>query len=261
MVKIRLARRGRKKMAMFDIVVATSTAPRDGRFIEKIGTYNPNSIPASIVLNNEKALQWLMNGAQPTDTTRAILSYRGVMYAKHLQVGVNKGALTQEEADKKVAEWIAAKDSKITGRVETLAKSKADANKAKLEAETKVNEARAAAQAAKQAAEIAALSPAEEAPAAEVVAEAPAVEEVAETPAAEVVAESPAAEVVAESPAAEVVAEAPAAEVVAEAPVAEAPAVEAAPEAPAAEVVAEAAPAAEVVAEAPAVEEEKPAAE
>jgi small subunit ribosomal protein S16 len=231
MVKIRLARRGRKKMAMFDIVVATSTAPRDGRFIEKIGTYNPNTIPAGIVLNNEKALKWLMNGAQPTDTTRAILSYRGVMYAKHLQVGVLKGALTQEEADKKVADWIAAKDSKISGRVDTLAKAKADASKARLEAEAKVNEARAASIAARQAAEIAAASPEAET----------ASEEVATEPVAEVVAE-PAAEMPAEVT---VEAEAPVAEVTAEA---EAP-VEA--EAPAAEPVA---------AEAPA-EEEKPAAE
>jgi small subunit ribosomal protein S16 len=231
MVKIRLARRGRKKMAMFDIVVATSTAPRDGRFIEKIGTYNPNTIPAGIVLNNEKALKWLMNGAQPTDTTRAILSYRGVMYAKHLQVGVLKGALTQEEADKKVADWIAAKDSKISGRVDTLAKAKADASKARLEAEAKVNEARAASIAARQAAEIAAASPEAET----------ASEEVATEPVAEVVAE-PAAEMPAEVT---VEAEAPVAEVTAEA---EAP-VEA--EAPAAEPEA---------AEAPA-EEEKPAAE
>ena len=198
MVKIRLARRGRKKMAMFDIVVATSTAPRDGRFIEKIGTYNPNTIPAGIVLNNEKALKWLMNGAQPTDTTRAILSYRGVMYAKHLQVGVLKGALTQEEADKKVADWIAAKDSKISGRVDTLAKAKADASKARLEAEAKVNEARAASIAARQAAEIAAASPEAET----------ASEEVATEPVAEVVAE-PSAEMPAEVT---VEAEAPAAE-------------------------------------------------
>jgi small subunit ribosomal protein S16 len=218
-------------MAMFDIVVATSTAPRDGRFIEKIGTYNPNTIPAGIVLNNEKALKWLMNGAQPTDTTRAILSYRGVMYAKHLQVGVLKGALTQEEADKKVADWIAAKDSKISGRVDTLAKAKADASKARLEAEAKVNEARAASIAARQAAEIAAASPEAET----------ASEEVATEPVAEVVAE-PAAEMPAEVT---VEAEAPVAEVTAEA---EAP-VEA--EAPAAEPEA---------AEAPA-EEEKPAAE
>lgn len=175
MVKIRLARRGRKKLAMFDLVVANATAPRDGRFIEKLGTYNPNTIPATIVLQDDKALTWLMNGAQPTDTVRAILSYRGILYKKHLQIGVNKGALTQEDADAKFETWKAGKDSKISGRVDSLAKAKADASKSRLEAETKVNEARIAAQAAKQAAEIAAAAP----PVVEeVVSEAAAVEEV-----------------------------------------------------------------------------------
>jgi len=89
-VKIRLARRGRKKQAMYDVVVADSRSPRDGRFIEKIGTYNPNTDPASINLDNDKAFDWIMKGAQPTDTVRAMLSYRGIMMKKHLQVGVNK---------------------------------------------------------------------------------------------------------------------------------------------------------------------------
>ncbi len=142
-VKIRLARRGRKKQAMYDVVVADSRAPRDGRFIEKIGTYNPNTDPASIELNNDKAFDWVMKGAQPTDTVRAMLSYRGVMMKKHLQIGVNKGAITQEEADKKLEAWIADKDSKIQGKVDRLAKDKADKKKAALEAETKVKEARA----------------------------------------------------------------------------------------------------------------------
>ena len=245
-------------MAMYDLVVANVTAPRDGRFIEKIGTYNPNTVPASIVLNEEKALKWVMTGAQPTDTVRAILSYKGVMYKKHLQIGVNKGAISQEDADAKFEAWKSGKESKISGRVDNLAKAKADATKARMSAETKVNESRIAAQAAKLAAEIAAAAPVvEEAPATEVVAEAPAAEVVAEAPAAEVVAEEPVAEVVAEAPAAEIVAEEPAAEVVAEEPAAEVVAEE-----PAAEVVAEA-PAAEVVAEAPAVEvvAEEPAAE
>lgn len=167
MVKIRLARRGRKKLAMFDLVVANATAPRDGRFIEKIGTYNPNTVPASIQLDEARALKWLMNGAQPTDTARAILSYRGVLYKKHLQVGVLKGALTQEDADAKYNAWKEGKDSKISGRVDDLAKAKADAAKARMAAESKVNEARIAAQAAKQAAELAAAAPAEEAPAEE----------------------------------------------------------------------------------------------
>jgi small subunit ribosomal protein S16 len=115
-VKIRLARRGRKKLAMYDIVVADARAPRDGKFIEKIGTYNPNTNPASIVLNEANALKWIMNGAQPTDTTRAILSYKGILLKKHLQVGVNKGAITQETADAKFGDWKEVKDAKVTGK-------------------------------------------------------------------------------------------------------------------------------------------------
>jgi small subunit ribosomal protein S16 len=198
MVKIRLARRGRKKMAMFDLVVANVTAPRDGRFIEKIGTYNPNTIPAAIVLNEDKALSWLLNGAQPTDTVKAILSYRGVLYRKHLQIGVIKGAITQADADAKFEAWKTTKDSKITGRVDNLAQAKVDAAKARMEAEVKVNEARVAAQAAKLAAEIALANPAPavvEAPveeaAPEVVAEVPGAEEVVAEVAPEVIAEAP----------------------------------------------------------------------
>lgn len=128
---------------MYDVVVADSRAPRDGRFIEKIGTYNPNTDPASITLDNDKAFDWVMKGAQPTDTVRAMLSYRGVMFRKHLQVGVNKGAITQEDADKKLDTWISDKESKIQGKVDSLEKVKADKKKAALEAETKVKEARA----------------------------------------------------------------------------------------------------------------------
>lgn len=142
-VKIRLARRGRKKQAMYDVVVADSRAPRDGRFIEKIGTYNPNTDPASIRLDKEKAFDWVMKGAQPTDTVRAMLSYQGIMMRKHLQIGVNKGAITQEDADKKLEKWLGDKEAKIQGKVDTLAKSKADKAKAALDAETKVKEARA----------------------------------------------------------------------------------------------------------------------
>ncbi|SNT19334.1 SSU ribosomal protein S16P [Ekhidna lutea] len=142
-VKIRLARRGRKKQAMYDVVVADARAPRDGRFIEKLGTYNPNTDPASINLDNDKAFDWVMKGAQPTDTVRAMLSYRGIMMKKHLQIGVNKGAITQEEADKKLEAWMKDKESKIQGKVETLAKAKADKKKAALEAEKKVSDARA----------------------------------------------------------------------------------------------------------------------
>lgn len=195
MVKIRLARRGRKKLAMYDIIVATATAPRDGRFIEKVGTYNPNTIPATIHLDENRALDWLMKGAQPTDTTRAILSYRGVMYKKHLQVGVNKGALSQEEADKKFAAWKEGKESKISGRIDSLAKAKEDATKARLDAESKVNEARLAAQQEKIAAELKAAEPEAAETAQEEVALEPTVEVVAETPSAtEEVAETPAGE-------------------------------------------------------------------
>jgi small subunit ribosomal protein S16 len=163
MVKIRLARRGRKKLAMYDVVVADARAPRDGRFIEKIGTYNPLTNPATIDLNDQKAFQWLMNGAQPTDTVKAMLSYRGIMLKKHLQIGVIKGALTQEQADGKVAEWIKAKESKIQSKTDNLAKAKADAAKARKEAETKIKEARA--EAIKKKAEVAAAAPVEQTPA------------------------------------------------------------------------------------------------
>lgn len=155
-VKIRLARRGRKKKALFDIVVADARSPRDGRFIEKIGTYNPNSNPASISFDDNRAFYWVMNGAIPTETVKAMLSYKGVLYKKHLQIGVIKGALTQEQADAKFQAWIAAKEAKIQGKVDHLAKAKADAAQAKFEAEAKVKEARAKALADKKAAEEAA---------------------------------------------------------------------------------------------------------
>lgn len=142
-VKIRLARRGRKKLAMYDVVVADARAPRDGRFIEKIGTYNPLTNPASIELRDDRAFHWLMNGAQPSDTVKAMLSYRGIMLKKHLQIGVVKGALTQEQADAKLADWMKAKEAKIQGKRDSLAKSKQDDAKARKEAEAKVREARA----------------------------------------------------------------------------------------------------------------------
>jgi small subunit ribosomal protein S16 len=161
-VKIRLARRGRKKQAMYDVVVADARAPRDGRFIEKLGTYNPNTDPATIVLDENKAFDWVMKGAQPTDTVRAMLSYRGILMKKHLQIGVIKGALTQEQADAKFEAWKAQKDSTITGKVDRLAAEKAAAAKARLEAEAKVKEARAEALRAKQAEIDAQNAPAEE---------------------------------------------------------------------------------------------------
>jgi small subunit ribosomal protein S16 len=143
MVKIRLARRGRKKLAIYDVVIANSKSPRDGRFIEKIGTYDPNHRPALIKIDEDRAFYWLMVGAQPTDTVKAMLSYKGVSYRKHLQVGVNKGAITQEVADSKLAAWKQAKEAKVQGRVDGLVKTKIDAKKAALAAETKVKEAKA----------------------------------------------------------------------------------------------------------------------
>ena len=142
-VKIRLARRGRKKAAMYDIVVADSRSPRDGRFIEKLGTYNPQTNPATINYNEQKAFEWMMKGAQPTDTVRAMLTYRGILYRKHLQVGVIKGAITQEQADAKYNEWLEQKDAKIAQKRTDLGTKKEEARKTALAAETKVKEARA----------------------------------------------------------------------------------------------------------------------
>jgi small subunit ribosomal protein S16 len=142
-VKIRLSRRGRKKLALYDVVVADARAPRDGKFIEKIGTYNPATVPASIVLDENKAFDWLMKGAQPSDTVRAMLSYRGVTLRRHLQIGVIKGAITQEQADAKLAEWLKSKESKIQSKIEGLASAKQSAAKARKDAEIKVKEARA----------------------------------------------------------------------------------------------------------------------
>lgn len=117
-VKIRLARRGRSKAPFYHIVIADSRSPRDGKFIEKIGSYNPLTVPATIELDREKAYDWITKGAQPTDTVNAILRFKGVNYQKHLQTGVKKGSLTQEQADEKLATWIEAKESKIAKRVD-----------------------------------------------------------------------------------------------------------------------------------------------
>jgi len=141
-VKIRLAKRGRSHLAQFDIVVADSKSPRDGRFIEKLGTYKPVANPAIVDFNADKAFQWLMNGAQPTDTVRNILAEKGLLLKKHLQVGVNKGAITQDVADKKFQDWQKAKEAKLTGEADKAAKGKEDAKKAKLAEEAKKNEAR-----------------------------------------------------------------------------------------------------------------------
>ena len=148
-VKIRLQRHGKKNFAFFHIVVADSRAPRDGRFIEQLGSYNPNTDPATIVLDGERALAWLNVGAQPTLVTRRILSYEGVLLRKHLQKGVAKGAITQEQADQKWNAWKAQRDAKIQAKKDGLVKEAAEKVKASIAAEKKVNEERAAALAKK----------------------------------------------------------------------------------------------------------------
>ncbi len=180
-VKIRLQRHGKKNFAFFHIVVADSRSPRDGRFIEQIGSYNPNTNPATIVLNNERALAWLNVGAQPTPTAKRILSYEGVLLAKHLQGGVKKGALTQEQADAKLAAWKADKAAKVSAKKEGLRKDAAAERKAAVEAEAKVNQERAEAIAKRKAeAEEAARAAAEAAAAEKAAQEAAAAEAEAE---------------------------------------------------------------------------------
>jgi small subunit ribosomal protein S16 len=172
--KIRLQRHGRKRYAYYHIVVADRRAPRDGRFIERIGSYNPNTNPATIDLDFDKALSWLNKGAQPTDTVRAILSYKGVLYMKHLLGGIAKGAFSEEEAERRFKVWMTEKESQIQAKKEHLTKDAESTKKARLDAEAKVNEERAAALAKKEA-ELAAAAAAEkaakEAPVAEASAE------------------------------------------------------------------------------------------
>jgi small subunit ribosomal protein S16 len=143
-VKIRLARKGRKKLAFYHIVVADSRSPRDGRYIEKIGSYNPLTNPATIELDFDKAVGWLQNGALPTDTCRAILSYKGVLIKKHLLEGVKKGAFDEAEATKRFEEWIKQNEAKIEAKKSNLEKSQDDELGKKLADEKRVNEARAA---------------------------------------------------------------------------------------------------------------------
>jgi small subunit ribosomal protein S16 len=167
-VKMRLARHGRKQYAFYHIVVANSRAPRDGRYIERIGSYNPNTNPATIDLEFDKALDWLEKGAQPTDTVRAILSYKGVLLKKHLKGGVAKGALTEDVAEQKFEAWMTGKSAAIQAKKDRLSNEADKDRKKLLEAETKTNEARAAAQTARNAAlakEAAAKAAAEVAPA------------------------------------------------------------------------------------------------
>lgn len=186
-VKIRLQRHGRGKRPFYHIVVADSRARRDGKFIDRIGDYNPLTVPATININFDKAFKWVMEGAEPTDTVEKILSYKGVMYKKHLSRGVRKGAFSQEEADKKFDAWMEAKNAKIDSHTSSISKASDDKRSARVAAEAKKREERLAAKVKAEE-----PAPVEE----EVVAteEAPIVEE---TPAVE---EAPAAE---ETPAAE----------------------------------------------------------
>lgn len=143
--KIRLQRFGKKGKPFYHVVVADARAPRDGKFIERLGSYNPNTNPATIEINFEKALDWVNKGAQPTDTCRAILSYKGILYKKHLEGGVKKGALTEEQAEAKFAQWLEGKAVKIEGKKEILSKSKQEIKQATLLAEAKKKEEMAAA--------------------------------------------------------------------------------------------------------------------
>ena len=216
-VKIRLQRHGKKGKPFYWVVAADARAKRDGRYLEKIGTYNPNTNPASVDINIDQAVKWLENGAQPTDTAKTLLSYRGALLKHHLNGGVRKGAFSEEEAEKRFTAWLEEKQAKIQAKVDGLSKAEATALAERLAAEKEVNEKRIAAQ---QSAEAPAEAPAaegEEAPAAEA---APEAEAPAEDAAPE--AEAPATE---EAPVAE---EAPAAEAET-APEAEAPAAEEAP--------------------------------
>ncbi|WP_267739962.1 30S ribosomal protein S16 [Myroides injenensis] len=155
-VKIRLQRHGKKGKPFYWVVAADARAKRDGKYLEKIGTYNPNTNPATVDIDVDAAVKWLFNGAQPTDTVRTLLSYKGAMLKHHLQGGVNKGALTQEQADAKFAAWLEEKANKINAKKDGLSSNKAAEKAAKLAAEKEVSAKRAAAaQEAKAAAEAA----------------------------------------------------------------------------------------------------------
>ncbi len=183
-VKIRLSKKGRKKLPFYHIVVADSRAPRDGKFVERIGMYNPQTNPATIELNFDRALDWLQKGAQPTDTCRAILSEQGVMMKKHLIEGAKKGAFSMEEAESRFQKWFSEKAARLKVQTEKISQGKADERKRRLEAETKIKEAKAQELAKK-------LKAQEEESKAAAQAEATAEEEVAQEPAAAEQAEQP----------------------------------------------------------------------
>jgi small subunit ribosomal protein S16 len=153
-VKIRLSRQGRKRIPYYHIVVADSRAPRDGKYIERLGVYYPKTNPATIEVNFERALYWLQTGAQPTDTCRDVLSEKGLLMKKHLLEGVKKKALTEEQAETKFQAWITEKEKKQLDKKESLLSGKADVKKARLNAESKVREAKAAAIAKKASAAV-----------------------------------------------------------------------------------------------------------
>ena len=194
-VKIRLARKGRKKLAFYHIVVADSRSPRDGRYIEKIGSYNPLSNPATIELDFDKALGWLQNGALPTDTCRAILSYKGVLIKKHLLEGVKKGAFDDAEATRRFEEWLKQNEAKIEAKKSGLEKTQDDELGKKLKEEKRINEARTAKLAKKNADLAAKAAASDKALVAEVMGEeeAPA-EEPAQEPVVDVTSSEPVAE-------------------------------------------------------------------
>ena len=157
--KIRLSRHGRKRIPIYHIVVADSRAPRDGKYIESLGTYSPKSNPATIELDFDRALYWLQTGAEPTDTCRNILSDKGVMFKNHLLNGVKKNALTVEQVEAKFQAWIEAKESKVQQQVDAVKSGKDKVKKQKLEAESKVREAMAQAIAKKSVPPSAAVAP------------------------------------------------------------------------------------------------------
>ncbi len=158
-VKIRLQRHGKKQKPFYWVVAADARSKRDGKYLEKIGTYNPNTNPATIELDLDSAVKWLHNGAQPTDTAKAILSYKGALLKHHLDGGIRKGALTQEQADAKLAAWLEAKAGKVDAKKEGLTKAQADAKAKAFKAEQAVNAKRLAAAAQAEADAIAAANP------------------------------------------------------------------------------------------------------
>ena len=207
-VKIRLQRHGKKGKPFYWIVAADARAKRDGRYLEKIGTYNPNTNPATVNIKLEDAVTWLEKGAQPTDTARTLLSYKGVMLKHHLNGGIRKGALTQEEADKKFAAWLEEKEGKIQAKKDGLSQTESDAKAKRLADEKAVSDKRLT-DAATAEAEAAAAEATEESAVEETqVADAPEENAVEETPAAETTEEITADEApVAEAPVAEAPAE------------------------------------------------------